>query len=479
MSSKTPKMQRSHSAPHTRSQQMRQTLAALCIQKFARASMATRRSRALRGKWPTLEMLHRRREELRSRLRRMYLDSEAVAAGARDSSLYTDEYLVLRELCRSDPAVQAALTRAWEACAQGEEMMSKTAYLSMARRIYLVLAMRMGTPNSTECREISEKDWERDANGKDHLTRAEFFSSWFQLTDVNTIGVQAGEYAAFILRMTDRIARVRTVDGRLVGGYEWRDDRAIWAESSVDRVLTRHAQKKAAAALRSHASPRSKGTEAEQADPEYTAKPPTSQAPNSVFARLQCLTSFEAARKVEQANEARRARLDIERVSERAPADGSSWAALTRGRPRGLIAQHLASSAASSSSQHTVPPPLSGGSLVSTLVRARAEAMAANRQSRASILATPRRRARGLSVDQLPPLLRDGDAAEKNSHSDATHSEEENSFSAPSAPAAAPTAAPSPRAAKAARRAASPPVPSALVRIISGEECLPDGAAAA
>ena len=108
----------------------------------------------------------------------------------------------------------------------------------------------MGTPNSTECREISEKDWERDANGKDHLTRAEFFSSWFQLTDANTIGVQAGEYAAFILRMTDRIARVRTVDGRLVGGYEWRDDRAIWAESNVDRVLTRHAQKKAATALR-------------------------------------------------------------------------------------------------------------------------------------------------------------------------------------------------------------------------------------
>ena len=99
-------------------------------------------------------------------------------------------------------------------------------------------------------RDFRERDWERDANGKHHLTRAEFFSSWFQLTDANTIGVQAGEYAAFILRMTDRIARVRTVDGRLVGGYEWRDDRAIWAESNVDRVLTRHAQKKAATALR-------------------------------------------------------------------------------------------------------------------------------------------------------------------------------------------------------------------------------------
>jgi len=510
--------------------------AAVTIQLWVRTSAKTRRSQLLLRMWPALK-------ELRAK----YIDDEAIKAGAVGTLLYTDEHLILRDLCRKDPFVLEALSRAWDACSQGHEVMAKTAYLSMARRLYLVLATRQrGRANATECRETSEKDWMRDTHGKDHLTREDFFNSFFQLTDLNTEGrAQPGEYAAFILSMTDKITRVRTVNGKRVGGFEWRDDRAIWAEASVSHFLN-VAAAAGAAEPKTTISTRSKKVTAEsaskfvasasppelhraqatQASSEPTSQPSKAPQRYGVWPRLAWLTAFDSARKAEQAVDAKRAQLDIERMQSARPHDWplplpamppngrsalssvigprTSWAALTRGRARGLLSQRLevgmpspatmplsartanASSGSSKASATSLSvakavlespmplaaaQPLTSSSLSSTLSRARAEATMSGGDG-SGTTAVPRshpRRQRTFSHGQLAPILRAG------AHTTAFGSAPPSRPGSPP-PTAQSAAAPSPRALKLSG-ASSPPI--AMVRIASGEQSLPESAAAA
>ena len=66
-------------------------------------------------RWPTI-----------FELKEMYLDREAMAAGAADSEMYTDAAIKEREKLRRHPAVVAALEDAWAALVpEGSEGMDE------------------------------------------------------------------------------------------------------------------------------------------------------------------------------------------------------------------------------------------------------------------------------------------------------------------------------------------------------------------
>ena len=128
--------------------------------------------------WPSLQTIKAKLDldSHESVIRSKYLDEEAVTAGAAGSHFYTDEQLLRRELCRTHPLVVAALAQAWEACSHGAQTLGQTAYLSMARRIYLALTLcssdcSQKAVSAKQLMVTALKDFESDADGKDHLTR--------------------------------------------------------------------------------------------------------------------------------------------------------------------------------------------------------------------------------------------------------------------------------------------------------------------
>lgn len=219
--------------------------AAVTIQRCARRRRSGPSAHVL-SLWPSL-----------AALRGQYLDSSAIAAGARGSILYTDAMVVAREALRTHPQVESALDVAWAAVSQGATELREEGYFSMARRLYLVLQLMGeasdGAFSAQDCVETTRADWEEDRRGKDHLTKADFCRCWFQLADLHTEAVSASAYAWWISSMVERIARPK--QGAAQGGWEWRDDRAIMAEACalprVQRLTAaprkRHRRGKAAA----------------------------------------------------------------------------------------------------------------------------------------------------------------------------------------------------------------------------------------
>ena len=84
------------------------------LQRFFRNISARRHGSAMLALWPSLD-----------KLRGLYVDEAAAAAGAKKSALYTDEMLVKREALKSNPLVTASLDLAWEACAHGLARLDK------------------------------------------------------------------------------------------------------------------------------------------------------------------------------------------------------------------------------------------------------------------------------------------------------------------------------------------------------------------
>ena len=155
------------------------------IQRCYRRKDVLRRAAAIRSHWPQLE-----------RLRKHYLDEEAMEAGAELSDLYTDESIVVREALRGDPDVRAALAEAWEACSQQADCINWPTYFAMARKTFLALELSVefgsgkgferGRADASECVRDIQSDFSRDGGDKGYLTRGEFEDSWFQLTDLYT-----------------------------------------------------------------------------------------------------------------------------------------------------------------------------------------------------------------------------------------------------------------------------------------------------
>ena len=399
--------------------------AATRIQRFARSMAASRRGRWLVAQWPSLERIKAKLEV--ERLLPRYLDEEAKRAGAEGTKFYTDEQILERESVRSNSMVVKALDFAWTAvvsatslpdgvdmlevlpCRWNEAQLTasapssdtrvsacgqRDAYLSMARRIYLVLSLRSERSQRISPKDAltsAVKDFETDADvsggrapsdaGKAlAVSRASFHSSWFQLADINTIGVGNALYASFIYDLVKQIARPRLIDGR-TDGWEWRDDRAIWAESSAKAcshaILKAHppsARKlsgsdltfkrvRAASAFRratvnlQHTPNNDIATKSTVAALLPRSSEPTHAASREVgggvWARLMWLSAFEASRAAEQLSERARERKRLDEVNSRPPsAIRSSPSAPV---PRSASEAALSRVVAHAARQHSLP----------------------------------------------------------------------------------------------------------------------------
>jgi len=241
--------------------------AAMRLQRWARNLQNRAKGLSMLSLWPNL-----------ADLRMKYIDEEATKLGALDNELYTDESIAQREALRNHPLVQQALHMAWSVCCQcalaqraaireaaaadphgvqhsgspsspwgrsqgtsrmpgsGAEVHSnqrnrsprrrggnasdmtfdQTAYLSMIRRLYLVLLVndedgdgrRLSRKdlNPRACVARTKKDFVNDGGGKDYLTRDEFDRCWFQLTDLNTEEISGHASAKWIYQMLAAIS---------------------------------------------------------------------------------------------------------------------------------------------------------------------------------------------------------------------------------------------------------------------------------
>ena len=101
----------------------------LCAVKTLQEAWRNRLTPAKKNtfRWPTL-----------FELKAMYLDAEAVAAGAEGAELYTNSALQEREMLRRHPAVVGALEETWAAMVpEGSGGMDKQMYWATFRKLYL------------------------------------------------------------------------------------------------------------------------------------------------------------------------------------------------------------------------------------------------------------------------------------------------------------------------------------------------------
>ena len=216
--------------------------AARRIQSFLRSRLRRGHGKRMLAMWPSL-----------SRLKELYLDREAVKAGAKDSKWYTNEMIVQREALKNDPMVVAALAEAWTVITSASfspggasASLSFESYAAMSRKLYLVLELeraerlkkRVPSVDASECRRAIEDEWAADSGGAERMGRPHFESAWFQLADLHTKAVGAVMYAQWILDKLHKICVTRVpTPGQLPAptgkGYEWRSDDEIMATAAV------------------------------------------------------------------------------------------------------------------------------------------------------------------------------------------------------------------------------------------------------
>ena len=220
------------------------TAAAITLQRFVRSRRMRKEGKGMLALWPSL-----------SKLRGLYLDDRAIKAGAKESEMYTDEMIVRRETLRSDNLVQAALEEFWVSVPRlAVDRLSKSEYMTLARKFYLISMIEEGMADqldSSGWRTDAEQDFAADAHRKDHLTKSDFFASWFECADLHTKDVSAATYAGWLrhkahqmtspFRMQLRLANLLMEAG--ISVREWRDDSEIMANCSINDARAAPAKK--------------------------------------------------------------------------------------------------------------------------------------------------------------------------------------------------------------------------------------------
>ena len=173
-------------------------------------------------------------------LRESFMDERAKAAGASESSLYTDAALKARQALRTHPTVVEALNDAWTACrlAIGRPNatgLNKEEYLIMSRKIYLAgnLIDCDADISVEDVDEAAEEDWLADSEGADELNEKQLKDCWFQLADVHTESIDADEYAEWVRDVINTITTMANGDRLEEGAHEvgaWRTDSAMLEE---------------------------------------------------------------------------------------------------------------------------------------------------------------------------------------------------------------------------------------------------------
>ena len=170
-------------------------------------------------------------------LRQLYLDEQAIAAGAKNSALYTDEAIVQREMLRSHPRVVSALDYFWESIPKEEAthiskeevrrarqivsslqpvslfvtsrlvahlnstrvlLLHSSQGMTIARKFYLITRIEQAeAPDPNAWIEQASADFHSDSSGKGFLSREDAHRAWFQLCDLHTEDVSALSYASY------------------------------------------------------------------------------------------------------------------------------------------------------------------------------------------------------------------------------------------------------------------------------------------
>lgn len=195
--------------------------AALRLQRFVRSERARRALRLVTSK----ETIHK--------LKAMFFDQRALRAGADSNPLYATAVLSSRNQLRMDAKVVAALAQAWKMVkaalriANDADCLTFDQYEMMSRKLYLHLHASEGSVDFTpsDFEDTTEREWVQDTSdvSPDHdegvFDQKTFNKSWFELADVNTVNVDAREYATFLRRTTAALFVKRNS-----GGVAWRPD---------------------------------------------------------------------------------------------------------------------------------------------------------------------------------------------------------------------------------------------------------------
>ena len=142
---------------------------------------------------------------------------------------YTLENLAKRADLRNDPEVQQVLDLWWTTAIQAsrsgaqsvavsadaERSLSRQQYILMSQKLYRALVEEY---DEKEAIKQANEDWQRDCRGCKELPKDYFQDAMFELADLYTNSIEAGEYAKFLREVFQCIAKVRPL--RLVGGLD-------------------------------------------------------------------------------------------------------------------------------------------------------------------------------------------------------------------------------------------------------------------
>ena len=165
----------------------------------------------------------------------MFMTPEAMDAGASGGIYYTKAALMVRVTLRNDPVVESALAYAWQRVVHaemniryasrehliafraggrmgsGQLVLSRAAYATMIRKLYLLLKDddRDAKINPAECLKSIQEDWPKDSVGQSEMSESAFQSCWFELADLVVEGLRAEEYAVWLADAADAITMWR------------------------------------------------------------------------------------------------------------------------------------------------------------------------------------------------------------------------------------------------------------------------------
>ena len=144
-----------------------------------------------------------------------------------DASLACEEALEARSHLRLHSGVVEELQRWWETAQRSLQSGPDPSASEMAKNDYIRISRLLSKAmlpqfDVAEAHAEAEKDWEEDSHGKDTISRVGFMDAIFQIADVWTANVDAGEYVTFLRELFERIAFLQTGST-----WFWKDEDAV------------------------------------------------------------------------------------------------------------------------------------------------------------------------------------------------------------------------------------------------------------
>ncbi|CEG47669.1 uncharacterized protein PHALS_04817 [Plasmopara halstedii] len=124
-----------------------------------------------------------------------------------NQKFYTEENLKKRQKLMGNPKILKAIERFWDTFAcirRGGDTISMREYVDVFMKLYKALV----TPSDFsigEARCIVEKDWAKDSDNCERLSKTLFVSALFEVVDIWTTNIGVKEYIAFLNKLFKRV----------------------------------------------------------------------------------------------------------------------------------------------------------------------------------------------------------------------------------------------------------------------------------